>query len=207
MGHISLAAAVVIVFSKSVWGIMSKPYITCRDIARRSDVLEMVPIALLSFGYFALASVVRVKHFRPFILTSHFLKLTSWAIVTFFVSIFFLWAAARIVGGSGKIKTLAVGWSYTLVPSVFWFLSTSILYLILPPPRTQAWQGILFSLVFLIFSSAILYWKIMLGYLTLRFSMHLDLLKIVFVATIFLPFFGIYSFFLYKIGVFRIPFI
>jgi hypothetical protein len=113
----------------------------------------------------------------------------------------------RLLGGVGNLSTLAVLWGYTLLPTTFWFLATSLLYLILPPPRTDSAAGVAFSIVYLVFSSMLLAWKVTLGYLTLRFGLKLDLARICGVIVAAAVVWGLYSLFMYRLGIFRIPFL
>ena len=98
-------------------------------------------------------------------------------------------------------------WGYTLVPTVVWFLTTSLLSVALPPPRTTRMEGIVFSLIYLVFSAVLFYWKLTLGYLTVRFGMRLDMLRIVRVGFVLALFIGIYSYCMYRLSVFTIPFV
>ena len=113
----------------------------------------------------------------------------------------------KLLGSSGRLRPILLGWGYTLIPTTLWFLVTSILYVVLPPPRTQSSAGILFSVLFLVFSTALFFWKFMLAYLTMRFGLRLDLLRIVAVTIICLPFLGLYSVLMYRWGIFRVPFL
>lgn len=197
----------VVNFTKSLWGIIVHPYATYRGITLRSDVWETVPVWIILMGYFAVSSIVKTAAFRPFILTKKFIVIGSASFVTYLFAIYVLYYLAVLFKGKGGLKSLAISWAFTLIPTVVWFLATSILYIILPPPRTTSLPGVLYSLVYLVFSSVLFFWKAMLSYLTLRFSMRLDLVRVIGVFSIFIALSVIYSLFMYKIGIFRIPFI
>ena len=194
-------------FGRNAVGVVTKPYETYRTLVERAKGWELVCVAGLIAGYFTLASLVKVSAFRPFLLTREFMVLLGAAVVSYGVVVGLLWIVGRLVGGRGSFAGLACGWGYTLLPTVIWFFTTSALFLLLPPPRTMSVAGIVFSGLFLVFSVTLLFWKLMLGYLTLRFGLKLDLARILVVAGIVVPILGIYSVGMYRIGIFRVPFI
>jgi len=65
----------------------------------------------------------------------------------------------------------------------------------------------LFSAIFLVFSTVLFFWKVMLTYLTLRFGMRLDLGRIIVVFGVVGGIMLFYSIGMYKLGIFKIPFI
>ncbi len=203
-GSILLAG---ISFGRNLLGLIFRPYETYRRITREASAFELLFIGMLLTVYFAVASVVKTSAFRPFLLTATFIKLASAAGVGFILIVAVFWFSGRFVKSSEKLKGLLIGWAYTLVPTLCWFLSTSLLYLILPPPRTTSVAGIAFSLIFLIFSVALLFWKIMLSYLTLRFGLRLDIKRILIVTMVSLPVAGFYSYLMYRLGIFKVPFL
>lgn len=194
-------------FFRNVVGLVARPYETMRRIARTSHLTELPALVVFLLGYFALSSLVKTAAFRPYILTKQFIVLCFGAGFLYGVTSFFLWRASALFGGSGKYKTMAVSWAYTLIPTGIWFLITSLLFVILPPPRTSSFQGILFSILYLIFSVTLLFWKIILAYLAVRFSMKLDLARIIGASIIASPFVAAASVFLYRFGIFRVPFV
>lgn len=200
-------AAGGVLFGKNVYGVATKPYETYRSIVEKSSWWELAYLAIVLASYFALASLVRTAAFRPYLLTRQFMYLGMAAGISYIVIIATLYIAAKAVGGRGTLKGLSIGWAYTLLPTVSWFLGTSILYVLLPPPRTASVPGMLFSFLYLVFSVVLLFWKVTLAYLTLRFSMKLDLVRIGAVTAISAPFLAVYSFLMYRWGIFRIPFI
>lgn len=194
-------------FGRNLIGIVFRPYETYRRIIETGSLFELPFIGAFLAIYFAIASLVKTAAFRPFLLTAVFMKLAAAAAAGFILVILTLSLVSRRVGGKGTLKSLAIGWAYTLVPTLLWFLATSFLYVMLPPPRTTGILGITFSLVYLVFSIMLFFWKITLGYLTLRFGMRLDLAKIMVVVLVSLPFVGIYSYLMYRLGIFKVPFI
>jgi hypothetical protein len=194
-------------FLRSIAGLVTRPYETVRGTVERENVYELVFIAIPLIFYFALASLVKVARFRPFLLTREFVLLTGATFIMYVFAVALFWTAGRLVGAQGKLKGFAVAWGYSLMPTFLWFFATSILYVLLPPPRTTSIQGVLFSILFLIFSATLLFWKITIGYLALRFGLRLDLGKILIVLAISLPILGFYSYGMYRLGIFKIPFI
>lgn len=194
-------------FGRNLIGIIFRPYETYRRIVEHGNLFEIIYVAGCLTFYFAIASLVKTASFRPFLLTAVFMKLAFAAAGSFLVAVAILWLASRLVGGRGTLRGLALGWAYTLIPTLLWFLTTSLLYVLLPPPRTPSFLGVLFSLIYLVFSTTLFFWKVTLAYLTLRFGMRLDLPRILLVAGASLPFVAIYSFGMYRLGVFRVPFL
>jgi hypothetical protein len=194
-------------FGRNIIGLVTRPYETCRRIADRGGFGELVYVAILLATYFAFASLVKVASFRPFLLTRQFIVLSVATGVTYLFTLALFWMAGKLVGAQGRFKGLAVSWGYSLVATFAWFLATSILYVILPPPRTTSMAGVLFSILFLIFSITLFFWKATIAYLTLRFGLRLTLGKIMIVLALTLPILGLYSFGMYRLGIFRVPFL
>ncbi|MBI5614575.1 YIP1 family protein [Candidatus Gottesmanbacteria bacterium] len=198
---------VCFLWASSVFGSIVHPYEAMRSVVKRSKLLELVPLFCLVLLYVALASIVKIQEFRPFFLTGQFLTLVFWIGVSYGLSVLLLWFVGKNLGGKGTVRSLLVSWGYTLVPTLVWFLVTSILYVVLPPPRTNGVLGIGFSFVYLCFSAAVFLWKGTLVYLSLRFGMRLTLPKILLVLAVFLPLALVYSVFMYRFGIFRVPFL
>ena len=178
-----------IAFCRNAIGLVGKPYETYRRIVDRGSVWELVYIAILA--YFFLVSPVKALA----------------AIVTYALVVLAAWFVGQRVGGRGKFKSVAIGWGYTMLPTVCWFFMTSLLYIVLPPPRTTSLAGIAFSVLFLIVSATLFFWKLTLGYLTLRFGLKLDLVRILVVVAVVAPIVGVWSWGMYKLGIFKVPFL
>lgn len=176
-------------FGRNAIGIVIRPYETYRRVVDRGSVWELVYIAILA--YFSLASLVKVAA-----------AMTTYALVVLAV-----WVVGRRIGGRGTLGGVARGWGYTLLPTVVWFFTTSMLYVLLPPPRTTSLAGVFFSGLFLVFSVALLFWKLMLGYLSLRFGLKLDLVRILLVVSLVGPIVTAWSYGMYRLGIFRVPFV
>jgi hypothetical protein len=194
-------------FGRNLWGIIIRPYETYRRIVNTGAPWEMVYIGACLAMYFATAAIVKTSQFRPYLMTRQFILLGAAASATFLLAVFLFWQVGRLFGVKVRLRGFMLGWAYTLIPTVMWFWMTSLLYVAIPPPRTTSTMGILFSIAYLLISGVLLFWKIMLSYLSLRFGLRLDLVKILGVCAIVLPILGIYSYGMYRLGIFRIPFI
>jgi len=189
-----------------MYGIIARPYMTMRSIAQSGSYWELVSIGVVLSMYFAVATVVKNPAFRPFLLTRQFLALAVVVVVTTLFASGVLWCTGKLVGGVGSYGRFFLTWSYTLIPTVCWFLATSILYILLPPPRTARPEGIAASGVFLVFSTVLLLWKLVLSYLAIRFSLRLSLPRILGAAFLACGPLFLYGYWTYAIGVFKIPF-
>ncbi len=194
-------------FTRNSIGLITRPYETYRKIVNHGSYWEFVPLTILIASYLGIASFVKTAAFRPYMLTKQFIVLALAVGITFGLVVGLLWIVGRLVGGKGTIRGVLLGWAYTLIPTVCWFYATSLLYMLLPPPRTTRPLGVLFSVLFLLFSSVLFFWKIILSYLTVRFGLKLDLLRISIIFFIVIPIIFIYSIGMYRLGIFKIPFI
>lgn len=194
-------------FARHTLGIMTKPYQTYRAIMTSGSLWELPFIALFVGIYFAFATLVKVDAFRIFLLTKQFILLWGVAFGSYMLVSYLLWFVGKKLGGTGSFFSVSLGWAYTLIPTVCWFLVTSILYIVLPPPRTTSIPGTLFSLLYLVFSGSLFFWKIVLMYLTLRFGQKMAFGAIVKTLSTVIPVLLLYSFMLYRLGIFRIPFL
>ncbi|MDZ7345131.1 MAG: hypothetical protein ONA90_11530, partial [candidate division KSB1 bacterium] len=183
------------------------PYPAYRTIVEKGKMGELLFIWTICGAYFALASLIKAESFRPFLMTKHVLVLLTGAFLGYALVVFLLWMFAICLKKRFLIKGLAIAWGYTLIPTVAWFFFTSFSYLLIPPPRTETALGILFSFFYLVVSSVLLFWKVELCYLTLRFGLRVDLIRSVGVFMVIIPFVIIYSLVMYRVGVFRVPFL
>ncbi len=176
-------------FGRNTIGLVIKPYETYRRIIDRGSAWELVYVAVLAS--LLLVSIVKVGA----------------AAVTYTLVVSAAWFVGQCVGGRGTLKSVALGWGYTLLPTVCWFFMTSLLYVLLPPPRTTSFAGIAFSVLFLVVSATLFFWKLTLGYLTLRFGLKLDLARILVVVAVVAPIVGAWSWGMYRLGIFKVPFL
>jgi len=196
-----------IAFGRNIVGIVTRPYETYRRIVHHSNLWEMVFIGIVVVLYLGVASIVKTSLFRPFLLTRQFFVLGTGVTATFLLTVFLFWQVSRVLGSQGNLVSFALAWAYSLIPTAAWFWMTSLLYIILPPPRTTSVLGIIFSVMYLLISATLFFWKIILSYLALRFGLRLDLKKISILSAVVLPMLVVYSIGMYRMGIFRIPFI
>lgn len=197
-----------IFFGRNTIGCFNSPYLTFRKLSSdKTDLHQTFFIPILVIFYFIFVTSIRSSLQNPFLLTLKFNFLIFSALLGFggLISLFYI--SGKLVGGEGSLRQIYVLWIYSIIPTLVWFFTTSILYLIAPPPRTVSIWGKLYSVVFIAFSISVLMWKIILYYLTLRFSLKLDLWRIVLVSALVIPLVLIYSLLMYRWGIFRIPFL
>lgn len=176
------------------------PYKTMRKISREKDYWQVFIILLVVFAYFKFVYFLRDKP-NPatlvfFVFLFHFL-----------LTIFFFYFLSWIQNKKLQLSSFIFTFSYSLIPSLIWFLSNSVLYLLIPPPRTFSLLGRGFSIFFVAYSLSLLTWKVILFYLAIRFSSKLGFYRIIYFIFLYLIWFLPYSIFLYHMKLFRIPFI
>lgn len=197
-----------ILFAQNAWGSLQHPYTTYRNLTEGKNWLQVTPIVLLCVAYFSWTTLVHVGiRSHPLILSFNLAKLTIASIITFFLVVSVLVWVSRLFGGKGSFQSVVLPWTYSLLPTLLWFFTTSLLWFLFPPPRTVSWGGQALSVVFLVFSWFLFFWKGVLYYLTLRFGMRLDLLKILGVSAVVFPLGFLYSIVMYRLGIFRVPFL
>lgn len=194
-------------FAKNTWGIISTPYQTYRHFAKNSDLYDLVPLFALIFGYFLLVSPLRSGSLHPFLLTYNFGLLSFGFVCTYLLVVLGIYLVGRLFGGTDAIRAVALSWGYSLIPTLIWFIMTTFFYVVLPPPRNLTILGTLFSVVFFSASLMLFFWKGILYYLTLRFALRLDFLRIMGASMIIFPLGIVYALIMHDMGIFRVPFI
>lgn len=196
-----------IVSLKDIWGVFNTPYKTYRKLALKEELSRSLLIFLASLTYFAWATMIRAQTLNPLFLSFNFSKLSLGAFFTFLVVVLSVYFLGKLVGGKGSLKSVFVTWAFSLIPTLLWFLATSLFYIFLPPPRTTSFLGVLFSLFYITFSASLFFWKGLLYFLCLRFSLKLDLLRIILISALLFPLGIFYSVLMYRLGIFKVPFI
>lgn len=192
----------------NLWGILQTPYQTIRRINSDGRIIQAMVLLLVIPVYTLLTAPIKYG-FSPgwLYLVWVFLRSTFWTYLTYFIACLGIYYVGSRLGGERNLKGLFSGWAFSLVPTYFWFFTTAVLYVLIPPPRTTSIYGYLLSILFIAYSIALLWWKMILYYLTLRFACKLSLYKIAQASFILWPMGAIYSFVTYKLGIFKIPFI
>ena len=188
MGNHILSSGVS--FGRTIVGIVTRPYETYRRIVLHGSLWELIYIGA-AVSLYCVISRIEVAP----------------VVLTYLITIGLFWWTGRLAGSKGKLTGFLLGWGYTLVPTLVWFLTTSFLYVLIPPPRSTRPEGFIFSILYLLFSATLLFWKVTLAYLALRFGLRLDLGKISLVSLIVLPILLLYSIGMYRMGIFRVPFL
>jgi hypothetical protein len=207
MDRASLLIIDGISFGRTLIGLATRPYQTYRTIVSHGKPGELLFIGLLLCLYFALASIVKIAAFRPFLLTQQFALLAIGAASGVGFAATSIVLMGLLLRKTASFSAVVLAWSYTLIPTIIWFFATSMLYVLLPPPRTTSAMGILFSLLFIVFSATLLWWKVTLSYLALRFTLKLDLLQAILVGVGCAPIMTAWAFAMYRLGVFKVPFL
>ncbi len=196
----------IYLFLRNVWGSIQRPYATYRQLVGQDPVSLSVIFILIGI-YFFVVSPIKLHTFHPFLLTLNASRLLSMTITTFFFIILFFACMAKLFRKEVNLSAISNAWGYSLVPTLLWFFTTSIFYLLLPPPRHETLPGRIFSVLFFAFSISLFFWKGLLYYLTMRFALKFDLLRIIGVSFVFFPLLALYSWWMYTLGVFRVPFV
>lgn len=171
-----------------------------RKISLEEDYNQVLIIFFIIFLYFEIANKIRAYTILPILTFLAFL-------INFFLMTLFFYAFGRVLSREIKYKSLIFTFSYSLFPTLIWFITSSLFYFFLPPPRTASFLGSLFSIFFIAFSLSLLFWKLILSYLALRFSLKLNFYYIIYLMLLFLLLFVPYSILMYHLRIFRVPFI
>jgi hypothetical protein len=167
-----------------------------RRISIDKDWQDTVWIGILCILYFLVTNSVRF-----------WLNGFLGALGLFVGSIFFF----SLLPASGTIKErlqrMVKTWAYTLLPTLIWFYSTLLFYFLVPPPRTTSLLGKSFSIFYIAFSGSLLVWKLILSYLSIRFSLRVHLYRIIYYLLLYFAFSIPLWIFLYNSGISRIPFV
>ncbi|MEK7495206.1 MAG: hypothetical protein AAB603_01290 [Patescibacteria group bacterium] len=184
-------------------GLILDPYKIMRKISLEKDYWQPGIIIGLIFIYFKFIYYLREKIYPATFIYVSF-------IINFLLTIIFFYFLSKLFGKNKKEITFSsflFTFSYSLLPTLVWFLSTSVLFIFLPPPRTFSLLGKGFSVFFTAYSLSLLIWKIILFYLAIRFSSRQNFFKIIFMIIFYLIWFIPYSIILYQFKLFRVPFI
>ncbi len=193
-------SASLIIFLRRVIFLIFSPYKTLRNISFEDDHFQLIIIFGLIFIYFQLANKIKKFILPPSIIFLFFLL--SFLLTTLFFYFLSLMSQKKI-----QLKSFFFTLSYSLIPTLIWFTSNSLFYLLIPPPRRITPTGKAFSIFFITFSISLLFWKIILSYLAIRFSSKLNFYRVVYLIILYLCVFFPYSIVVYHFKIFRIPFI
>lgn len=195
----SLASTYLVIYRFGL--LIFYPYQTMRKIAKEHDLGQTVVILGMVYIYFSFADQLRSTKYSPLVL---FLI----TIINVMVTTVYLYILAK-TNQNNKVKATSffITVVYTLLPTLIWFLFNTFLYMFLPPPRNFTILGKAFSIFYISISIALLFWKIILDYLAVRFLTGFSFYRVVYIIILYVTVALPYSLFLYLFGVFRIPFI
>lgn len=207
----NILATCLVTFRNSL-RIVVRPYKTMRSISAKPDMGQVYVLLTIATLYFLYASIVRTRSLDPLVVSSSFIRTFVFFLLTFASTIAFQGIVGKILQklkmtDPEPIIVSCALTAYSLVPTIIWFFITSSLFLIFPPPRYETFLGTTFSIIFIIFSSSILLWRIILWYLTIRFSLKAQFLTIMIIMFMYGLWFVPYTFLMYHFRIFRIPFI
>ncbi len=185
-----------VLFIRRSIGLIFTPYTTMRKISLESSWGECIWIGILTVVYFLITNTVRF-----------WVNGLLGATVLFIASILFLSLLPAAGTFRERLNRLYVTWSYTLLPTLIWFYTTLLFYFLIPPPRTTSLLGKSFSVFYIALSVSLLLWKLILVYLSIRFSLRVHLYRVIYYMLIYLALSIPLWLFLYNIGISRIPFV
>ncbi|VVA44057.1 conserved membrane hypothetical protein [Candidatus Roizmanbacteria bacterium] len=199
---VNILSSFLIVINRFI-GLIFNPYKTMRHISEEKDIYQPTLIITVIFIYFKFIYYLRDKIYPATFVYILF-------IINFLLTVAFFYLLSKLFTKNKKeikLSSFIFTFVYSLFPTLIWFLSTSILYIFLPPPRTFSLMGKGFSIFFIAYSLSLLIWKLILVYLAVRFSLKQNFFRIIFMLIFYLIWFIPYSIFLYQFKLFRIPFI
>src|SRR3989338_2593491 len=184
------------------------PYATMRKIAREKDYMQILILFVFIYAYFVYANVIRAQTLHPFIISKSSLASFIMFIITFILSTSFFYVLGKTLSiKTVEFKKLMFLFAYSMIPTLLWFIATSTLFLILPPPSTISFLGQLFSFVFTAYSITLLLWRFILLYLSIRFTFKTQFFATMGLIALYFVWFIPYSYMMYQLKIFRIPFI
>ena len=167
-----------------------------RRISEEKKGLDCFWIGALTIFYFLITSSVR-----------YWLNGLLGAIGLYIGSIIFFSLFPSSGTTKEKLIRVARTWTYTLLPTLIWFYSTLLFYFLVPPPRTTSLLGQAFSVFYIAFSGSLLVWKLILVYLSIRFSLRAHLYRVIYYILIYVALSIPIWIFLYNFGISRVPFV
>ena len=176
------------------------PHATMRKISREKDINQIFIIFLLVFFYLKFAYFFKDQPYPATFLFLIFL-------LTFWSTIFFFYFLSKLFNRKVKLSSFIFTFSYAFLPTLFWYVVNSFLFILLPPPRTPSVLGISFSILYLGFSLSLIWWKIILVYLAIRFSSGFSFWRIIYLIILYLLVFYPYFYLISYFGIFYLPLI
>jgi len=185
-----------IIFFRRFIGLIFTPYATMRKISTEKELKDCIWIGIATVIYFLITNSVR------FWING---LLGAFGLYVGSILFFSLFPSSGMQ--KEKILRLIKTWSYTLVPTLIWFYSTLLFYFLLPPPRTTSLLGQAFSIFYIAFSGSLFIWKLILVYLSIRFSLRAHLYRVIYYLLLYFALSIPLWLILYSRGISRVPFV
>ena len=186
----SAVASLAIVLRRSILLILT-PYKTMRKISTETDYIQLYWIGLFILLYFFIIGFAKILTF----------------LVLFLGTVGIMYAVGRGWKKVVKISNVLFTFSYGLLPTTIWFYLSLALFYLLPPPRTPSLEGKIFSALYVSFSLSLLFWKLILTYLAIRFSLKLGFYSTMFTLVLYTICILTISYFGFALGLSKVPFI
>lgn len=200
-GFLYFFASLILFLSRCI-RLIFFPYQTMRSISEDEDIIQLFFIFIGIGAYFYIADKFRQSEFHPIAL--FVITIINFLLTALFFILFKKFSKSPI---KVKIKSGLLLFGYSLIPTLIWFLINLFLFLLLPPPRSISILGKGFSILYMCISVSILFWKVLIEYLAIRFLTGWNFFRIIYAILLYLICAIPYSYFLYNLRLFRIPFL
>lgn len=202
-------------FIANLWGVFQKPHATYLRLSRNKGYnTQIIFIWFLVLATLFFSRAVDAGIFsKPLFFVISLGKLYFFAIITFLLSVYLIYLLGVLFGLPGNIKTIIILWGFTYIPTIVWFSGMAIIFYLFSQFGQGVWPHInlqyknILSILLAAFSIALFYWKLILYYLTLRVGFRTGWRKIIAISLIFFPSAAGYSYLMYRLGIFKVPFL
>jgi len=208
----------------NLYGTIQHPYLTWKRVVNNGHGISSLILLVLFSGYFGIREPIRWGNISWQGIILHQVNLQSvklWAsismgrliasILSYLVVVCLLTLLGKImvknfIFKKGFIRVFKV-WIYSYLPTFLWFLFTAGMFVLLPPPRQMTIKGLGFSFLFLVISSGLLIWKMMLYLVTLKIGLEMNQKQIFWSTVILIPCLFIFAQIMYWMNLFNVPYI
>lgn len=186
----SFIVSLLLVLNRFV-GLIITPYQTMRRISIDRDYGQLGIILFLIFLYFYVTSPFRYAVF----------------LLNFTLTVLYFYIMGKLSRKDIRFDSALMLFGYTMLPTLIWFATNALLYVVLPPPRTFSLLGASFSIVFIAFSISLLLWKIILLYLAARFTIRQGFYRVMYTIVLYGACVTAVAYVTYGLGWAKVPFI
>lgn len=201
--------AILYLLGRNCWGTLAHPYLTFKRVSRNPQIAPSIVLLVIISLYFIIrAPLVQGLSQGLFqwglqSLIGILITITSYLLITTLIYLL----CRQFSGETIKYRSIFTTWIYSYLPTVIWFAATVFTFITIPPPRQNTLLGITFSVLYTIFSLSLLGWKLLLLWLVFRIPGNLTNKRTFLAMCILIPLLILYSYFLLRLGLWRIPFI